>query len=145
MKDDFKIILNCLDDTKKLAEQISKNVKPKMFISLRGKLGVGKTTLVRYIINSLSTKRLKVLSPTFSIVNTYDLKNCKIWHYDLYRLQNKNEIFYLDYDLALLDCVIVEWPEIINDLLPKKRIDIHLKESNDFVRSAVVRKISENE
>ena len=142
MKDDFKINLHSLEETKKLAIEISKLIKPKTFISLRGKLGVGKTTLVRNIINVLSKKKEKVLSPTFSIVNIYNLGVCKIWHYDLYRLQNKNEIFNLDYQLALLDCVIVEWPEIIKDFLPRKRIEIHLKENKEFLRSAVVRKIN---
>ena len=142
MKDDFKINLHSLEETKKLAIEISKLIKPKTFISLRGKLGVGKTTLVRNIINVLSKKKEKVLSPTFSIVNIYNLDVSKIWHYDLYRLQNKNEIFNLDYELALLDCVIVEWPEIIKDFLPRKRIEIHLKENEEFLRSAVVRKIN---
>ena len=142
MKDDFKINLYSLEETKKLAIEISKLIKPKTFISLRGKLGVGKTTLVRNIINVLSKKKEKVLSPTFSIVNIYNLDVSKIWHYDLYRLQNKNEIFNLDYELALLDCVIVEWPEIIKDFLPRKRIEIHLKENEEFLRSAVVRKIN---
>ena len=145
MKDDFKINLNCLSDTKKLAKEISTILKPTTCISLRGRLGVGKTTLVRYIINFLSTKRVKVVSPTFSIVNVYDLKNLRIWHYDLYRLKNKNEIFNLDFDIAMLDCVIIEWPEIIKDFLPKKRIDIFLDENRDFKRSASVRKIEENE
>ena len=142
MKDDFKINLYSLEETKKLAIEISKLIKPKTFISLRGKLGVGKTPLVRNIINVLSKKKEKVLSPTFSIVNIYNLDVSKIWHYDLYRLQNKNEIFNLDYELALLDCVIVEWPEIIKDFLPRKRIEIHLKENEEFLRSAVVRKIN---
>ena len=57
MKDDFKINLHSLEETKKLAIEISKLIKPKTFISLRGKLGVGKTTLVRNIINVLSKKR----------------------------------------------------------------------------------------
>ncbi len=145
MKDDFKINLNCLSDTKKLAKEISTVLKPTTCISLRGGVGVGKTTLVRYIINFLSTKRVKVVSPTFSIVNVYDLENLRIWHYDLYRLKNKNEIFNLDYDIAILDCVIIEWPEIIKDFLPKKRIDIFLEENRDFKRSASIRKIDENE
>tara|TARA_B100000963_G_C22434359_1_gene583614 strand:+ start:373 stop:807 length:435 start_codon:yes stop_codon:yes gene_type:complete len=142
MKDDFKIKLTTLEDTKSFAKEISKIIKPKTFISLRGKLGVGKTTLVREIINILSKKKQKVPSPTFSIVNTYNSRIGRIWHYDLYRIQNKNEIFNLDYDIALLECVIVEWPEIIKDFFPRKRIEIHLKEDLEFSRSAILRKIN---
>ncbi len=144
MKDVFKFNLLCLGDSKKLAKKISNHVKSKTFISLRGKLGVGKTTLVRYIINSISQKRIRVLSPTFSLVNIYDLKGLKIWHFDLYRLKNKSEVFDLDFDLALSDCVIVEWPEIIKDYLPPKRVDIHLNEDKNFLRTATVRILNEN-
>ena len=144
MKDEFKINLDNLRETEKLAQNIAKRLKPKSFISLRGKLGVGKTTLASFIINNLSKKKIRVLSPTFSLVNIYDLKNIKIWHYDLFRLSNKKEIFELDFELALLDCVIVEWPEIITEYLPHKRIEIHLDEDESLLRYATVRRINNN-
>ena len=144
MIDEFKINLYNLRETEKLAQKIAKTLKPKSFISLRGKLGVGKTTLASFIINNLSKKKIRVLSPTFSLVNIYDLKNIKIWHYDLFRLSNKKEIFELDFELALLDCVIVEWPEIITEYLPHKRIDIHLDEDESLLRYATVRRINKN-
>ena len=144
MKDEFKINLDNLGETGKLAQKIAKRIKPKSFISLRGKLGVGKTTLASLIINNLSKKKIRVLSPTFSLVNIYDLKNIKVWHYDLFRLSNKKEIFELDFELALLDCVIVEWPEIITEYLPHKRIEIHLDEDESLLRYATVRRINNN-
>ena len=144
MKDEFKINLDNLRETEKLAQNIAKRIKPKTFISLRGKLGVGKTTLASLIINNLSKKKIRVLSPTFSLVNIYDLKNIKVWHYDLFRLSNKKEIFELDFELALLDCVIVEWPEIITEYLPHKRIEIHIDEDESSLRYATVRRINNN-
>ena len=144
MKDEFKINLVNLRETEKLAKKIAKRIEPRSFISLRGKLGVGKTTLASLIINNLSKKKIRVLSPTFSLVNIYDLKNIKVWHYDLFRLSNKKEIFELDFELALLDCVIVEWPEIITEYLPHKRIDIHLDEDESLLRYATVRRINKN-
>ena len=144
MKDEFKINLVNLSETEKLAKKIAKRIEPRSFISLRGKLGVGKTTLASLIINNLSKKKIRVLSPTFSLVNIYDLKNIKVWHYDLFRLSNKKEIFELDFELALLDCVIVEWPEIITEYLPHKRIEIHLDEDEDFLRYATIRRINNN-
>ena len=72
------------------------------------------------------------------------MKNIKVWHYDLFRLKNKTEIFELDFELALLDCVIVEWPEIITEYLPHKRIEIHLDEDESLLRYATVRKINKN-
>ena len=140
MKDEFKINLVNLSETEKLAQKIAKRIEPKSFISLRGKLGVGKTTLASLIINNLSKKKIRVISPTFSLVNIYDLKNMKVWHYDLFRLNNKKEIF----ELALLDCVIVEWPEIITEYLPHKRIEIHLDEDESLLRYATIRSINKN-
>ncbi len=144
MKDEFKINLVNLRETEKLAQKIAKKIEPKSFISLRGKLGVGKTTLASLIINNLSKKKIRVLSPTFSLVNIYDLKTIKVWHYDLFRLRNKKEIFELDFELALSDCVIVEWPEIITEYLPNKRVDIYLDEDESFLRYATVSWINKN-
>jgi len=138
MKDEFKIYLKNLADTKNLAKKIAKIVLPKSLILIRGKLGVGKTTLAKYLINSLSQKKTIVPSPSFPIVNTYEFPELKIWHYDLYRLKKKNDIFELDIELALMDCVIIEWPEIVEDLLPEKRIDISIEEDNSYLRFAVV-------
>ena len=138
MKDEFKIYLKNLVDTENLAKKIAKIVLPKSLILIRGKLGVGKTTLAKYLINSLSQKKTIVPSPSFPIVNTYEFPQLKIWHYDLYRLKKKNDIFELDIELALMDCVIIEWPEIVEDLLPKKRIDISIEEDNSYSRFAVI-------
>ena len=138
MKDEFKIYLKNLVDTENLAKKIAKIVLPKSLILIRGKLGVGKTTLAKYLINSLSQKNIIVPSPSFPIVNTYEFPELKSWHYDLYRLKKKNDIFELDIELALMDCVIIEWPEIVEDLLPKKRIDISIEEDNSYSRFAVV-------
>ena len=63
MKDEFKINLDNLRETQKLAQKIAKRLKPKSFISLRGKLGVGKTTLASFIINNLSKKKNKSPKP----------------------------------------------------------------------------------
>ena len=65
MKDEFKINLVNLSETEKLAQKIAKKIEPKSFISLRGKLGVGKTTLASLIINNLSKKKNKSLKPHF--------------------------------------------------------------------------------
>ena len=131
IKDEFKIYLTSLERTKKIAEILSQNAKKSFFICLHGDLGTGKTTFTRFFINSLSDKKINVPSPTFSMVQFYEFKRFNIWHYDLYRMSDKTEIFALDYDLAMNDVVLIEWPEIITDLLPLKRIDIFFKEDQN--------------
>ena len=97
---------------------------------MNGKLGIGKTTLVKFILKHHLGKEINVNSPTFSLVNIYETNNLRVWHYDLYRLDHKSEIYNLDIELALRDCTIIEWPEIIEDILPNDRINIYFDEIN---------------
>ena len=133
MKDHFKFFLKNLEDTEKFSLELGKYFLPKSCICIRGKLGIGKTTLVRFALKNFFDTKINVKSPTFSLVNIYESTNLKIWHYDLYRLKNRNEIYNLDFELALNDCVIIEWPEIIEEILPKKRIDILMKENSNKI------------
>ena len=131
MKEHSKFFLNSLDDTEKFAKKISKIINNGVCICLNGKLGIGKTTLVKFILKDYFGKEINVTSPTFSLVNIYETNNLRIWHYDLYRLKNKLEIYNLDIELALRDCTIIEWPEIIEDILPNDRININFVEINN--------------
>ena len=130
MKEHSKFFLNSLADTEKLAKKISKIIKNGVCLCLNGKLGIGKTTLVKFILNHHMGKKINVNSPTFSLVNVYETNNLRVWHYDLYRLNHKSEIYNLDIELALRDCTIIEWPEIIEDILPNDRINIYFDEIN---------------
>ena len=131
MKEHSKFFLNSLDDTEKFAKKISKIINNGVCICLNGKLGIGKTTLVKFILKDYFGKEINVTSPTFSLVNIYETNNLRIWHYDLYRLKNKLEIYNLDIELALRECTIIEWPEIIEDILPNDRINISFIELNN--------------
>jgi len=115
--------LNSLDSTRKLAEIISKNLKNNDFLLLKGTLGSGKTTFSKFLVRALQKKNKikpeEVLSPTFNIVQYYDLgKNSKVAHYDFYRLKQKSDINYLGFfDTAKNFINIIEWPELIIDSL----------------------------
>lgn len=134
MKAQKKIILANKEDTGILAKKISKIITKKFFICLNGDLGSGKTTFASYLINSLSPKKIKVLSPTFPMVNQYFFGKFKIWHYDLYRLKKPDEIFSLDYDDALKDFIIMEWSKKIKDFLPRDRLELFFDEDSKFNR-----------
>ena len=107
-----------LNQLNKLAVKISNKISLEDCIFLRGKIGVGKTTFARCLINNLQ-KRNKinisdVLSPTFNIVYDYDVKTHKIMHYDLYRLKSANEIKQLGiFEDSQKTVKIIEWPEMI--------------------------------
>ena len=125
--------LKSLEDTQNFSENISKVIMPGDIIFLYGEIGVGKTTFVRFFINSLESenkiKNSEVLSPTFNIVYDYDVGNLKILHYDLYRLKNYKDISQLGmFETSNESIKIVEWPELIESK-PKDRIDIQFQYS----------------
>ena len=120
--------LSLLKDTKNLSKKISKIINAGDVIFLYGEIGVGKTTLSRFLINHLEVengiKKSDILSPTFNIVYDYDIKKIKVQHYDLYRLKNYKDILELGIFETSKDYIkIVEWPELI-EITPKYRIDI---------------------
>ena len=120
-----------LEETKKVSKKISRVIKNGGIIFLYGEIGVGKTTLARFLINNLELKsginKSDILSPTFNIMYDYDIKKTKVLHYDLYRLKNYKDILELGIFESPENYIkIVEWPELIK-VKPKNRIDIILK------------------
>ena len=120
--------LSSLKDTKNLSKKISKIINVGDVIFLYGKIGVGKTTFVRFFINHLEVengiKKSDILSPTFNIAYDYDIGKIKVYHYDLFRLKNYKDILELGMFETSKDHIkIIEWPELIK-LKPKDRIDI---------------------
>ena len=139
MTSELYIRIKNLNETKILAQKVSKFLSIPFFICLSGDIGSGKTTFARFLINQFSKKKIKVLSPTFPIVQIYDLKTVNIWHYDLYRIEKKNEFFNLDFDTAISNCVIVEWPDIFLDYFPEDRIEIIFQDENKSARDVTIK------
>ena len=128
--------LSLIKDTENLSKKISKILKAGDIIFLYGKISVGKTTFVRFLINNLEIenriKKSDVLSPTFNIVYDYRIKKIKIQHYDLYRIKNYVDILELGMFESYTDCIkLVEWPELIK-VKPKDRIDIFFQYSKSM-------------
>jgi tRNA threonylcarbamoyladenosine biosynthesis protein TsaE len=126
-------ISNCdLVKLSEIAADLAKTLRIEDIVCLRGDLGVGKTTFSKLLINALLSSPQEITSPTFNLVHTYDSPHGKIWHFDLYRLKDKNEIYELGIEDAFSNGIsIIEWPEIIEDLLPKSVISIDLSFSQD--------------
>ena len=128
------------NESVELARQLSNLVNSTPFlICLYGDFGVGKTFISRAIIHYLLDSDEIVNSPTFTLLNIYQNKNLSIYHYDLHRLKSKDEIYELSIEEALENhLTLIEWPEIIEDILPKEnRINIEIKynlDGNRFFR-----------
>ncbi len=125
--------------TKELAKEFTKYLKGGEFIFLYGEMGVGKTTFVKYFINEYqkinNLIQTEITSPTFSLLNEYQVKDIRIKHYDLFRINRKEEINNLDIfekDNKLI--TLIEWPQLIADKQDLKFITLtfnYLNQLND--------------
>ena len=136
-----KIDLSSEKKTEKFALKFLKKIKSKDVIFLYGEMGVGKTTFVKYLINGFQKENnqitTEVTSPTFNILNEYQIKKIKINHYDLYRLNSVNELKDLNlFDDKLNSITLIEWPQIIIEK-PKQLIELNFKYAKDYQKRFV--------
>tara|TARA_Y100000766_G_C18335253_1_gene332127 strand:+ start:41 stop:493 length:453 start_codon:yes stop_codon:yes gene_type:complete len=125
------MIVKSLDHLNKISEIILKKLDKKDCLFLIGEIGVGKTTLTRYLINNLQKQKglnqTEVLSPTFNLLYEYKISDFKIMHYDLYRIKETKELKHLGIFSEELDAVkIVEWPDLIKTPLQDK-LEVYLR------------------
>ena len=107
------------ETTRELAKELSNYLKGGEIIFLYGEMGVGKTTFVKYLINQFQIKKnlqtSEVTSPTFNLLNEYDVGDLSIKHYDLFRLKDKSELKNLDvFENNNNVITLIEWPQLIN-------------------------------
>ena len=125
------MIVKSLDHLNKISEIILKKLDKKDCLFLIGEIGVGKTTLTRYLINNLQKQKglnqTEVLSPTFNLLYEYEISDFKIMHYDLYRIKETKELKHLGIFSEELDAVkIFEWPDLIKTPLQDK-LEVYLR------------------
>lgn len=128
----MKIIVNCISELSEAAKVVLSEIKSNKIICFYGDMGVGKTTFIKEICRVLDVKD-NVNSPTFSIVNEYlTSKKQIIYHFDFYRIKDKNEAFDLGYEEYLYsnNLCLIEWPEKVEELLPDNIVKILMTKDN---------------
>ncbi len=120
-------------ETQRLADDIALMLKPGDLMCLSGDLGAGKSTFSRALIRNVAdTPDLEVPSPTFTLVQPYDLPRLNLAHFDLYRLEEPEELEELGLDELLDDgAALVEWPEKAEDLLSETALWIQFQHGDD--------------
>ena len=136
-----KIDLSSEKKTEELASKFSKKIKPGDIVFLYGEMGVGKTTFIRYLINQFQKDNdldiTEVTSPTFNLLNEYQINQIKINHYDLFRLKSKEEIKNLDiFEHKINTITLIEWPQIIKEK-PKNLIELFFEYENNHEKRSV--------
>ena len=137
-----KIDISSEETTRELAKDFSDYLKGGEIIFLYGEMGVGKTTFVKYLINQFQIKKnlqtTEVTSPTFNLLNEYEIDDLIIKHYDLFRLKDKSEIKNLDlFDKNQNTITFIEWPELINKDNLNKTIDLIFNYENELNNRSV--------
>ena len=136
-----KIDISQEKSTKELAENLIEYLKGGEMIFLYGEMGVGKTTFIKYLINAFQKKNniklSEVTSPTFNLLNEYEINQVKINHYDLFRLKSVEEVKNLNlfesYSKAI---TLIEWPQIIEEK-PKNLIEFKFNYEDDHKKRSV--------
>ena len=123
--------------TKELAKEFTKYLKGGEFVFLYGEMGVGKTTFVKYFINEYqkinNLTQTEITSPTFSLLNEYQVKDIRIKHYDLFRINNEKDTNNLDiYEIDSKAITLIEWPQLIASAKKVKFIKLTFSYSNDL-------------
>ena len=132
-----KIDITSEKSTKELAKKFTNYLNGGEFLFLYGEMGVGKTTFVKYFINEFqkinNLPQTEITSPTFSLLNEYQVKDIRIKHYDLFRINKKEETNNLDiFEKDTKIITLIEWPQLISDSQKIKTIDLTFSYLNDL-------------
>lgn len=128
----FPRMLYSETDMEDFATQMARAARAGDCITLSGDLGTGKTTFARAFIRALTVAETEVPSPTFTLVQTYDVTladgaPCALWHADFYRLEAAREVAATGIEDAFSSAItLIEWPDVAAELLPETRLDIRL-------------------
>ena len=129
----MEIKINSLDQIGDAAREFIANMGDSRVFAFYGKMGAGKTTFIKAICEALGVDDV-ITSPTFAIINEY------IYHFDFYRIKKLEEVYDMGYeDYFYSGCLcLIEWPELIEEVLPEDAVKVTIEEKNDGNRVVTV-------
>jgi tRNA threonylcarbamoyladenosine biosynthesis protein TsaE len=125
-----------VDHTEQIAAQFAQTLRGGEVIALHGDLGAGKTHFVRGLVRGLGGDVRSVSSPTFVLLNVYDTGRLVVHHLDAYRVHGPEDFESIGFTELLEQggIVAIEWPERVESLLPKSRIDVRITSTGEDAR-----------
>ena len=132
------IVTNSEQETKNIARKIASKVGKDAVIVLTGELGAGKTKFTEGFLSYFGLEN-EISSPTFTIVNEYQNEKATIYHFDVYRLSDIDEFYAMGGEEYFTKGIcIIEWGEIIEDILPKDCIKIEIKKDPNDTHKRII-------
>lgn len=134
-----EILIPSLDKIADAAQEFVAQMGHRRVFAFYGGMGAGKTTFIKALCQQLGVKDA-VTSPTFAIVNEYGSDIGPIYHFDFYRIKNLAEVMDLGFDDYVYSghpC-LMEWPELIEELLPDNTVSVHIEETDNGMRKVTV-------
>ena len=134
---EYKITTYSEQETIELAQNIESEKFPNMVICLIGDLGSGKTVFTKAFALALGINE-NITSPTFNIIKEYDNAEMKLFHMDVYRLSDTKQDIGIEEYFTKRGVCIIEWADLIEDILPKNRLDIKIKMVDEDTRQFII-------
>lgn len=134
---EYKVITRNEKETMELAQNIESEKFPNMVICLDGELGSGKTVFTKGIANALGINEV-ITSPTFTIIKEYLYGEMPLYHMDVYRLDGSDDTIGIEEYFTKGGIVVIEWSDIISDILPENRLDIKIKVTDEDKRIFII-------
>lgn len=134
-----EIISHSEEETAHLARTLATSAQAGDIFTLKGTLGMGKSVFARNFIQELAGAEIEVPSPTFTLVQTYETPKAPIWHFDLYRIEEPEEIYEIGWEEAVGQAILlIEWPERLGNILPNERTEIEFEMLGRGLRTITV-------
>lgn len=137
---EYTITINGIEDYPQAAREFVELLDKGRIFAFYGKMGSGKTTFIKSICEELGVED-SINSPTFAIVNEYEDRNQNtIYHFDFYRIKSIEEVYNMGYEEYLYGDAIcfMEWPELIEELLPEETLKVFVEETEGGARSVKI-------
>lgn len=132
----MEIRIENLENIRQAAKLFVEQIGAYKVFAFYGKMGAGKTTFIKAICEELGVEEV-ITSPTFAIINEYEAKGQPVYHFDFYRIKKLEEVYDMGYEEYFYSGALcfIEWPELIEEVLPEDTVKVSIQENPDGSRS----------